>query len=257
MDINRIIHLSANAGRIILENGGETYRVEETIIRICASYGIKNADCFVTATGIMLSADNSNGISISIVQRIRKRTVNLEMVSAVNDLSRSIQEKHLTPHAFEESLKQIENISPYPPIFLIFFSAFGTAFFSLLFGGDFKDFWVAFVIGGIVKSISVQLDKVKLNDFFINILGGAIVAFLAITTVTYNLGHHMDKIIIGGIMILVPGLAITNAIRDGIAGDYLSALSRALEAFIIAIAIAIGTGIVLKFWINYFGGVAI
>ena len=55
-------------------------------------------------------------------------------------------------------------------------------------------------------------------------------------------------------MLLVPGLAITNAIRDTIAGDLVSGIARAVEAFLTAIGVAVGTGVILSFWINTFGG---
>ena len=80
-------------------------------------------------------------------------------------------------------------------------------------------------------------------------------AILAIIAVHFKLGFHVDKIIIGSIMLLVPGLAITNAIRDTIAGDLLAGISRAVEAFLIAIAIAIGSGIVLRLCFVYYGGI--
>jgi uncharacterized membrane protein YjjP (DUF1212 family) len=61
MNINRTIHLAAEAGKIILESGGETYRVEETIIRICHAYGLVFAESFVMPTGIIISAEDADG----------------------------------------------------------------------------------------------------------------------------------------------------------------------------------------------------
>lgn len=85
-------------------------------------------------------------------------------------------------------------------------------------------------------------------------LGGIIASLFALLSVHFGLASHLDKIIIGSIMLLVPGIAITNAIRDTIAGDLLAGVSRALEAFLIAIAIAIGTGSIIKIWTMLFGG---
>lgn len=254
MYINRVIHLSAEAGKIILENGGETYRVEETIYRICKAYGLKDAESFVTPTGIMISATDSTGQTISLVKRIKNRTVNLEKIALVNDLSRSIEPKKLDIDFVFDELKVIADKKSYGVKTSLFFSSLTTSFFTLLFGGNFYDFVISFFIGMIIKLISIILDKLKINPFISNVIGGAIAALLAVIAFSTGININIDKIIIGSIMLLVPGLAITNAIRDTIAGDLLSGISRAVEALLIAVAIAVGSGTVLKIWFSHFGG---
>ena len=254
MDINKILHLAADAGKIILESGGETYRVEETITRICEAYGLYEAESFVTITGIMLSVTDVYGNTTSLVKRINSRKVDLEKISKVNDLSRNLKARGLTADDVKDELKRIENISKYSNKTIIFFSGVGAAFFTLVFGGDIYDFIISFITGVLIKSLSISLGTVKVNDFFINIIGGAIAALIALVSVNLGLASNVDKIIIGSIMLLVPGLSITNAIRDTIAGDLLAGIARAVEAFLIAVGIAIGSGIVLRFWFIYSGG---
>ena len=254
METNRILKISAYAGRIILENGGETYRVEETICRICSAFEIKEADSFVTPTGIMISVTDLTGHTASLIRRINSRTVNLEKISKVNDLSRHIMSKTLSLDYVENELKKIDAEKHYPEIIQILAAASAAGFFTLLFGGSLRDFFVALVIGALIKTLSVKLNKMQINQFFINITGGALAALSALTCVSLNFADNLDKIIIGSIMLLVPGLAITNAIRDTIEGDLVSGVSRAVEALFIAGAIAVGTGIVLKLWFMNFGG---
>lgn len=254
MYINRVIHLSAEAGKIILENGGETYRVEETINRICKAYGLKDADSYVTPTGIMISATDTTGLTISLVKRIRNRTVNLEKIALVNDLSRNIEPKKLDVDFVFKELEEISKKQRYGVKTTLFFSAVTTSFFTLLFGGNFYDFLVSFFIGMILESFTIMLSRVRINDFITNVIGGAIAALFALTSVKMGLATNVDKIIIGSIMLLVPGLAITNAIRDTIAGDFVSGVSRGTDALLVAVAIAVGSGTVLKIWFSYFGG---
>ena len=94
-----------------------------------------------------------------------------------------------------------------------------------------------------------------INSFLNTSISAGILALLAIIFIKINLSNDMDKVIIGSLMLLVPGLSITNAIRDTLAGDLVSGLARGAEAFLTAIAVAIGTGIVLSFWISVFGGI--
>lgn len=254
MSANRIIHIAADAGKIILENGGETYRVEETMSRICNAFGISLAESFVTPTGIMISVTTDCDQTITIVKRIKSRTVDLEKIAKVNNLSRNIKSQGLTLDQVKVELNTINTTKRYSDKTLILFSCITVSFFTLMFGGDFHDFCVSFIIGGLIKILTLALSKVNLNDFFINVLGGALAALLALLSVNFNLATHVDKITIGSIMLLVPGLSITNAIRDTIAGDLLAGISRALEAFLIAVAIAAGSGTIITLWVIYFGG---
>ncbi|SKA75876.1 Uncharacterized membrane protein YjjP, DUF1212 family [Clostridium sp. USBA 49] len=253
MNIYKIISVASEAGKIILESGGETYRVEETIIRICDAYGLICSESFVMPTGIIISAQDRDGKIISLVKRIKNRTVDLEKISRVNDLSRNIKSKNLSLEFVEKELKIISETPRFNFKTTLFFSGIAASFFTLLFGGNIYDFIISFFIGIIIKYISLLLSSININQFFINVLGGAIAAFLALVSVKLNFAQNLDTIIIGSIMLLVPGLAITNAIRDTIAGDLVAGLSRGAEAFLVAIAIAVGSGISIKLWSDYFG----
>lgn len=248
MDINRIMKVAASAGKIILENGGEIYRVEETIIRICNAYNIKNVEPFATPTVIIVSASNEYGQTISLVLRIRSRGLNLEKISQVNDISRNIKNKGFTLEFIENELSKISSQKAYSTKINVLSAGTTTAFFALAFGGNFRDFIVSFFIGCLIKLLSKGLSSLQINDFFINTLCGGLAAIMALLSVHLGIGGHTDKIIIGSIMILVPGLAITNAIRDTIAGELISGITRGIEAFLVAIAIAVGTGVVMKLW---------
>lgn len=248
MDINRIMHIAAYAGKIILESGGEIYRVEETIVRICSAYNINNAQPFATPTVIIVSASNDYGQTISLVMRIKRRSLNLEKISRVNDISRNIKSKGFTLELIENELSKIDLQKAYSTRINILCAATTTGFFALVFGGNLKDFAVSFFIGCLIKLVSTFLSLVETNDFFINTICGALAAIIALLSVHLNIGAHADKIIIGSIMLLVPGLAITNAIRDTIAGELLSGITRCMEAFLVAVAIALGTGVAMKLW---------
>lgn len=253
MDMNELLHVATFAGKIILESGGETYRVEETIWRICKIYGIEEAESFVTPTGIMVSIIDQ-GRTYSLIRRISKRTIDLNKVDKVNYLSRNIISKNLSVSDLKKELEIISNGERYNKKIEILFSAFSAFCFVLLIHGELKEAISAFFIGSIIKLASNKFSELGINEFFINSICASIAASFSIVLQQLNLISNMDKTIIGSIMLLVPGLAITNAIRDTISGDLLAGLIRAAEAFLIAISIAIGTGLVLSFWFNFLGG---
>ena len=107
----------------------------------------------------------------------------------------------------------------------------------------------------VIKFLTIKWSEIGINSFFINSICSGIAAFLAIIFYKFGVASQVNQTIIGAIMLLVPGLAITNAIRDTISGDLLSGVIRAAEAFLVAISIAVGTGAVLSFWISNFGGI--
>lgn len=252
--MNNISYLTVEAGKIILENGGETYRVEETINLICKAYKIKNADSYVTPTGIMFSAEDEYGNNISIIKRIKYRIINLEKVSMVNELSRKLQENVLSAEEFEHELKKIKESKSYSNLLLITASSLAAFSFTLLFGGHIYDALVSMLIGAMLR-INMNLSgNYNINDFFMNVVGGIITALTALIFCSKFSFLSLDNIIIGSIMPLVPGVALINSIRDTIEGDLVSGLARALEAILIALAIAVGTGIVIKLWSFVLGG---
>ncbi len=252
--MNKILQVAMLAGQMILENGGETYRVEETIWRICKIYGASEAESFATPTGIMASICHDGKI-YSLTRRVSNRTVNLDKIDKVNDLSRSILSKKLSVSDLKQELIKINKEEIYSTPVIIIFSALAAGSFSVLFGGTLKDVFAAFLIGVIIKFLTIKWSDIGINSFFINSICSGITAFLAIILYKLGVASQINQTIIGAIMLLVPGLAITNAIRDTISGDLLSGLIRAAEAFLVAVSIAVGTGAVLSFWISNFGGI--
>jgi uncharacterized membrane protein YjjP (DUF1212 family) len=108
------------------------------------------------------------------------------------------------------------------------------------------EFAVAYTVGVLVSLSLKLLGNLKLNNFLLHILGAALVVVFAKVLDIWVPYIKLDNIIIGGIMLLVPGLSFVNAIRDAMSGDLVSGTARGVEALFLAIAIAAGSGIMLK-----------
>lgn len=254
MNTNKIAHLALEAGRIILESGGETYRVEETILKICDAYDLKIADSFVMPTGIMISVTDCSDHTISLVKRIKYRTIDLEKIAQVNDLSRRVGVEKYSIEVLQSKINEINNLDRYNLPLTLFFASIVSFGFTLLFGGSMLDAAISFMIGPLIKFFVIKLSSININDFFINVLGAAALSFLALVSTYLPLHINVNNVIIGTIMLLVPGMAITNAIKDTLGGDLIAGATRAVEAFLIAIGIAVGSGIIFKVWFTITGG---
>ena len=252
MDINKLLKFSSDAGKLMLQSGGETYRVEETVSRICQSFKVDEVEVFASPTAVMVSI-LYNGEVHSIVRRISSRGIDLNMVHNINSLSREIYINKLSIDECEKKLKYIYNSNYYSLIKTLLFAGISTSAFTVLFDGSFREFLCAFFIGILTKLISVYLGKSNLNDFFINIICGAFIAISSIICLHFKMIFELNKLIAGSIMLLVPGLALTNSIRDLLEGQLVSGLTRAAEAFFVGLASAIGTGSILHIYLKLGG----
>lgn len=133
--------------------------------------------------------------------------------------------------------------------------AFGAiaSLFTLLFGGGIAAALIAFFIGVILKWLLGSMERLQVNLLFTNIVGGMFIAVCAFAVSACGLAHGYDRIIVGSIMTLVPGLAITNSMRDLIAGDVIAGMTKFTEALLIAAGIAVGVALPLGL-AHYWGG---
>lgn len=249
MSDKNILNLAVIAGQIMLENGAETYRVEDTMTRILEHFYPKISESFVTTTGLFVSIGSD-----TVVKRIRIRTIHLKKIALVNDLSRKIVSDEISTQEAFNKLREINLLKPYPVYVKTIMSGITCFCFSYLFGGTLMDCVNSLMIGIILNLITWILISKNVSNFLVTIIGGIIISFFAIVFLNLGIGNNIDKIIIGSIMPLVPGVGLTNSIRDILEGDFLSGSGRIFDAMIIGVAVATGVGTVLKVWIQLFGG---
>lgn len=244
-EVKKLLVLATLAGRVMLKSGAETYRVEDTVIRICQSRkDIQHVDAFVVPTGIFISLEYK-GELISYIKRVKTISIDLNKISLVNEFSRNFVSSNMTIDEGIKEVKRISKINTYPYIVKSVFIAIASSFSCLLFNGTILDFMATFIISFAISYLLNFKSKIKLSFFIDKFLAALFISILSYLLTKLGLGNNLDKVIIGSIMPLVPGVAITNAIRDTMSGDFLSGLSRGMEAIFSALAIAFGVGIVL------------
>lgn len=245
-EVKKLMDLAMFAGKTMLSNGAETYRVEDTMNRICNSKeNIKEVDSFVTQTGIFLTLQYDNEI-FTYLKRVKNLDVNLDIVNKVNNFSRDYVNKNTSLLEANNKLEQINNSPGYPRFLKLLGGSYVSGFFSLMFGGTYLDFFASFISSFIAIFILDLLSNFQLTFFVNRFIGAFFTSLFSVFTVRLGIGVNLDMIIIGAIMYLVPGVAITNSIRDTISGDSLSGISKGIEAILSALAIAFGVGIVLN-----------
>lgn len=252
MNPEKILNTSSRAGRLLLESGAEIYRVEETIIRILEHYQTEEASSFVTPSGIFVSFVH-DGSNYSKVVRVKGSSLNLERINRINDLSRRCCSHDMSIDEVNAELNIIDQEQVYPIPLRYLASAMIAFCFTLYFNGSLNDAGSAFVIGLIVRAAANFFEQRKINAFVTITIESSIIALAALCFERISFCMSKDAVIIGSLMLLVPGLSITNAIRDSISGDLLSGVTRGIEACLIAVALALGAGITISFWMSVGG----
>ena len=233
------------AGRIIMENGGETYRVEETITRMGCALGLEHVESFAVPSGVFISF-RRDGQSESAIIRVRRKGTNLSRVDQVNQVSRCVESGEMDVEAALMQLRAIECAAP--PLGVVPVAALAgvsSGAFAVMFGGGAVDCCVSFVVAAVVHLLSAWLKKQRITGFMLTMIGGFFTALMPMVFHGLTAVGSPFAMIAGALMPLVPGMALTLGIRDLIDSDFLSGVIRMLDALLTAACIAMGAGLVL------------
>lgn len=251
MQTGELMEVAVKAAEILLTSGAEIYRIEDTLTRICASYGVQ-CESIVIPTGIFISMGGDNTAQThASVKRIRQRSVDLHRIELVNNFSRGLQQSPLPYKEAMEQLRGIEARSGYS-FFLRLLTAGVAAFvFTLLFKGGIGEAVTASLIGLVIYFLKERISEMGFFQFFELFIAGLVAGSAGLLAVLLFPEFNVFKMIIGSMMIFLPGVAITNSIKDALNGDWVACLSRMGEAVFIAAAIGIGVGIALTVGLNW------
>ena len=226
-------------GEGMLRSGGEISRVENTIERICLAYGAEHIEVFCITSVIIAAVRMKSGEYSSQVRRVRSSSNDLLRLELYNGISRRICAETPSLDSVSDMIRDAAKKRIYPWWMRLLIAALTAGFFTIFFGGDLTDAAVATVIGAVIFIIDREwavsfnkMAKIALNSF----IGG----FLACFSVMIGVGHSAAAIIIGTVMLLIPGLAFGTALRNLLCGDLLSGSLEIVRACITALMIALG-----------------
>lgn len=243
MNYKLLVETAVLAGIIMMESNAESYRIEDTMVRVLKTSKLETTEAFAITTALVATLDDPSIDAITIARRISKRSTNLNKIAQVNTICRNYTSGKCTLDEAYSALKGIQ-VGQYTMLTQDLGIILMTAFFALLLAGGIIEI-IGAGINGLILVLVNKLDKKIILDKFIkNTLSSA---FVAIGTVfIYSMilkGINNDVVIASSIMPLLPGTAITNAFRDSLHGDYMSFGAKALEAVVIALSIAVGVAV--------------
>ena len=237
---NHLLDCMLDMGELLLGCGAEISRVEDTLSRMGRAYGAARMDVFVITSIISMTMEFPDEEAVTETRRILSDwPTDFRRLEDLNALSRRCCAEPLSPPALRQELDAIAaRGKPLLPVYLGSLLAGGS--FAVFFGGSLWDGLAAALFALAVCLLQDRLGRTRLNtvasNLFISLLIGLGVGLLCLALPAL----HMDKILIGDIMLLIPGLAMTNAIRNMLVGDTISGVVRLAESLMWAAALAGG-----------------
>lgn len=245
----KVLDLAFEAGHILLENGAEISRVEDVMRRIAKHYGVNDGSYFILSNGIFTTGEN-----YSRTQYIPLKGTNLKKIIEVNQLSRDLPKYDYSIDELKDKLDSIKNSQDDSILSKLVAAAFGCAGFCAIFGGSIND-CLASLISGFLLNILVIFACPHFTKPLGNIISGALGTALCILFNQFGLGDNLGNMIVGTMILLIPGVAFTNGLRDIANEDYISGTTRLMDALMVFFCIAIG--VCVTFYLHGFatGGI--
>lgn len=255
VDNDKLLEFALNAGKIMLSNGAETIRVEDTMVRILSTSQAYNIEVVSASTFLIGSITNHKQESKTLLKRVKSTTVNFEKICRINDISRNFVSGKISLETAEQELIKADNIPEFSYLIKTLGYGFACLGFTLVLSGTFIDAILSFIFGIFLGILQQYSDEKELPYFFMYLLGGTFAGFGA--TLLSSFLPTPDLVIIGTITPLLPGRMMTNSIRDLLEGNFISGGTKLMEALLTAFSLAGGVGFGVNVgnnFLNYFLG---
>ncbi len=247
MDYHQLLDFAVDLGYELSMSGAETFRVEDSITRILKTYGLE-PEVYAIPNCIHVSVTMPDGKSLTEMRRVGFHGNDLDAVERFSGVSRRVcAEKPDNDTARGWLNDACANRREYHGLQVLagyFISVFA---FTIFFGGDLLDALCG-GISGLAVGLSVMfMDQLQANNFFKTLLASILLALIPYSLGALGICQRPDMATIGAVMVLVPGLLFTYAMRDIIYGDTNSGVNRIVQVLLVAVAIACGTAVAWNF----------
>jgi uncharacterized membrane protein YjjP (DUF1212 family) len=234
------IRVVADAAVWMIENGAEIARVQEAAGELARAMGMMETECFALPTGVILTVIDGAGFTTTVVRRIHRRVLHLERLSLIEKGIRQARSEGWSLGEVWLRLREAAAAPGYPAWVVWLASGLAAGGFALFFDGNLWEGGAAFVLGALWAAVRWVLDRPSIPPVFTTTLGAFLV--VAGSLVESRLWPFLrpEPIAIGALMLLVPGLALVNALRDLVAGELVSSQSRFAEVMLTGAAVAVG-----------------
>lgn len=226
-------------GEAMYYAGAEISRVEESLNRLCKAYGANHVNVYAITSSIVVTIEFPDFPAKTMSRRLHRASMNLDKLEKLNELCRSLVN---TPVPIETFIKRVEDIiklKASEKLLLLGEIGAGMAF-ALFFGGNIFDSITAGILALIIFVMQKYLRPFVKGQVFFNMFASFVTGMLACIVSRYIAVLNADKIMIAEVMLLIPGIAITNSIQYTISGDSISGFEKLVDSILQGLGIAAG-----------------
>lgn len=235
-----LIRQLLNIGEAMYQAGGEISRIEDSLHRLGKKYGARHVSVYAITSSIVLTAEFENDFSITQIRRITRRgSIDCLKMEELNQLCRDCEADPYPVEMLQEKVMKILSERP-KEIWIYIGQLIAVIAFAFFFGGDWKDAIVATIGVGVVSLMQIFVKRFCSAELLFNVItsfaAGVVINLISLVVQ----GLHVNQILISVIMVLIPGIAITNSIRYILSGDIISSFEKLMDSLLQAFGIAAG-----------------
>lgn len=206
MDYKKILQGILDIGESMLKSGAENYRLEDSLYRMCKSYGFVRYDVFAIPSNIQITVETPDGEIFTQIRHIESTDINFDRLDYMNNLCRYVCQNK--PDATELRQKYLEILKRPKQHPLIPYAAgiIGGTGFAIFFGCNFMDAIVATIVSIMITVVGNWLSKRENNLMVYNTILAFLAELIIIGMVHLGVGSHPERIMIGVVMLLIRNL---------------------------------------------------
>lgn len=245
MDYNRIVQNILDVGEAMLKSGAENFRLEDSLYRMCKSYGFKRYDVYAIPSNLQITVETPEGDIITQIRQIESTDIDFDRLDYLNNLSRYVCANQPDEKEFREKYLEVMNRKEQHLAIRYLAGIMGGTGFAVFFGCNFADAFVAVIVSLMIVAFGDWLGKRESNLLVYNMILSFLSEIIILTAVRMGIGSHPDRIMIGIVMLLISGLGVTNGIREVLQRDFISGALNIMNSMLGAAGIAFGIALAI------------
>ncbi|MBQ2545301.1 MAG: threonine/serine exporter family protein [Clostridia bacterium] len=245
-EAEEFLDLAVTLGYRLLSEGAEISRVEEAVTRLMQAYGVPG-DVFAIPSSLIVTVCPEGSEPVTWLRRIAPHGTDVDGLERTYSLARALCAEVPPVKEAKRRLDEIGKVDlryPVPVLYLAYFLA--ASAFAVFFGGTLSDGLLAGVLGVFTGAFLRLLTRLRVNAFFQTMTASFLIAVVSQTLTHFHVIRYADATAIGALMLLVPGMMMTDSMRDIIYGDTLSGINKFVQVVLTAAALLLGTGTALR-----------
>lgn len=246
-DLHRALGFLLRLGTLLMRTGASSRDIEASIVACGMALGQYQVEAAITYTQVQISLGSEQGdVPVTDLRIVRVRTLDYNRLVALHQLVLALTEEGLERQVAYERLEAIRwQPNRYPRWAITVAGGTLAGAVALQLGAGWLLAAVTFLTAGAVDRVNRYLAGRHIPDFYLNLVGAALVTGVAVTLVAVGLPVQPPLVVAGGVILLLPGVALLASVQDALTGFMVTSAGRAMEVVVLVVGITAGVAAAL------------